>query len=118
LSGSLLAMAMALLSLNLPQLFFEPFPLWYRVADQVLLVTGFLGSAIRSKTLRFAGWIGICLFITYALIGSAPSLDHPAFGPNGEQRPELWMLRAAFWVALSVVLVVCFRKLAVKSKVR
>jgi hypothetical protein len=116
--GSLLQVAVTLLALNLPQLFFEPFPLWYRITDQALLVIGLLGSVLRSKPLRFAGWIGICLFIPYVVIGSIPSLDHPAFDPNGQQRPALWVFRLALWLALSVSLVVSFRKLAAKSQLR
>ena len=118
LSGSLLLAAIALWSLNCPQLFLEPLPLWYRIMDQVLLVIGLLGSAVRNKSLRFVGWMGICLFVLYVMIGSAPSLDHPAFGAYGEQPPELWMSKAALWIAFSVLLVVCYRRFAVKSEVR
>ena len=115
LGGVVFLVAVALLSLNFPQLFFEPLPLWYRVADQALLVAGLLGSVLASKPLRIAGWTGICLYVLYAMFGSVPSLDHPAFDTNGEQRPELWIPRLALWLALSVSLVVCFRKLAAKS---
>jgi hypothetical protein len=63
--------AVALLSLSFPQLFFEPLPFWYRMADQALLVTGLLGS------------------------------------PNEQA-----------WLALSVSLVICFKKLAAKPPIR
>jgi hypothetical protein len=118
LGGMAFLVAGALLSLNFPQLFFEPFPLWYRVVDQALLVAGLLGSVLTSKSLRIAGWAGICLYILYAAFGSLPSLDHPAFDSNGEQRPELWMPRSALWLAVSILLVVCFRKLAAKSQLQ
>jgi hypothetical protein len=115
LGGSLFLAAVAVCSLNLPQLFFEPFPLWYRVLDQVLLVFGLLGSVVGRKAFRFMGWTGICLFVAYVTIGSVPSLDHPAFDPNGEQRPELWMTRLALWLVLSASLAFCFRKVAARS---
>jgi hypothetical protein len=116
LGGLVFLVAVALLSLNFPQLFYEPLPLLYRIADQALLVAGLLGSLLKSKPLRIAGWAGICLYILYAVFGSLPSLDHPAFDSNGEQRPELWMPRSALWLAVSILLVVCFRKLAAKSQ--
>jgi hypothetical protein len=106
----------ALLALSFAQLFYEPLPLWCRIGDQVLLVIGLLGSTLKSNPLRFAGWVGICIFIPYVLIGSIPSLDHPAFDANGEQRPEVWIWRLALSLALSVSLIVCFRKLAAKSR--
>jgi hypothetical protein len=59
LGGLVFLVAVALLSLNFPQLFFEPLPSWYRMADQALLVTGLLGSVLTSKPLRIAGWAGI-----------------------------------------------------------
>jgi hypothetical protein len=116
LGGLIFLVAVALLSLNLPQLFFEPLPSFYRMVDQALLVAGLLGSLLTSKPLRIAGWTGICLYILYVVFGSVPSLDHPAFDSSGEQRPELWMPKLALWLALSVSLVVCFRKLAAKSQ--
>ena len=118
LGGLVFLVAVALLSLNFPQLFLEPLPSWYRMADQALLVTGLLGSVLTSKPLRIAGWAGICLYILYAVFGSVPSLDHPAFDSNGEQRPELWMPRLAPWLAFSILLLVCFRKLAAKSQLQ
>jgi hypothetical protein len=116
LGGLVFLVAVALLSLNLPQLFFEPLPLFYRMVDQALLVAGLIGSLLTSKPLRIAGWTGICLYILYVVFGSLPSLDHPAFDSNGEQRPELWIPRLALWLALSVSLVVCFRRLAAKPQ--
>jgi len=97
-------------------MFFEPLTLLYRITDQVLLAVGFLGSIWRSKRLRFAGWIGICLFFVYAVYGSLPSVDHPAIDSDGMQRPESWIWRPVLALALYVVLVVCFRKLAVETK--
>jgi hypothetical protein len=114
--GSLVLVAVALLSL--PQLFFEPLTLFYRITDQVLLVMGFLGSALRSKPLRIAGWIGICFFFLYAVFGSLPSVDHPDLDSNGTQRPEHWIWRPVLALAFYVALVVYFRKLAVKTRSR
>jgi hypothetical protein len=116
LGGSLVLVAVALLSF--PQLFFEPLTLLYRITDQALLVIGLLGSVLRSKPLRFAGWTGICLFFMYAVFGSLPSVDHPAFDSNGVQRPENWIWRPALALAFYVALVVYFRKLAVKRQLR
>src|SRR5882757_9196840 len=84
LGGSLVLVAVALLFL--PQLFFTPFTLFYRTTDQVLLVLGLLGSVRESKPLRVAGRTGICFFFLYAVFGSLPSIDHPDFDSNGEQR--------------------------------
>jgi hypothetical protein len=116
LGGLVVLVAMALVSLNLPQLFFEPASPAYRVTDQVLLVAGLLGSLRTSKLLRIAGWTGICLYVFYAVFGSLPSVDHPALDSNGEQRPELWMPGSALWLALSIALVVCFRKLTARPR--
>lgn len=116
LGGSLVLIAVALLFL--PQLFFTPFTLFVRTTDQVLLVLGLLGSIRESKPLRVAGWTGICFFFLYAVFGSLPSVDHPDLDANGEQRPEHWMWRLALALAFYVVLVVYFRKLAVKRRLR
>ena len=116
LASSLVLMTVALMSLNAPQLLFEPLPLWYRVATQALLMIGLLRSKLTSKYVRVAGWAGICLFIPYVVFGSIPSLDHPALDINGEQRPELWMWKLALSMALSVSMIMCFRKLGVKPK--
>ena len=113
---ALVLVAAALLSLNVPQFFFEPFPLWCRIVDQALLVVGLLGSVLRIKWMRVAGWVGICVFIAYVVIGSFPSLDHPAFDSNGEQRPEQWMFKLMVWLVISVSLAVCFKKLSVRSQ--
>jgi hypothetical protein len=115
-SSSIILVAVALLSL--PQLFFEPLGLPVRILVQALLVIGLLGSILRRKPLRIMGWVGICLFILYAVFGSLPSVDHPALDSNGDQRPELWMWRPALSLAFSVALVVCFKKLAAKSQLR
>ena len=115
LGGLLVLVAVALLFL--PQLFFTPFTLFYRTTDQVLLVLGLLGSVLRSKPLRVAGWTGICLFFLYAVFGSLASVDHPALDSTGVQRPEHWIWRPALALAFYVVLVVYFRKLAVKRPV-
>ncbi len=91
-------------------------PLWYRLLDQVLLVAGLLSSMVGSRTLRFGGWIGICVLILYVIVGSIPSLDHPAFDLAGEQRPELWISKLAIWLAVPLSLAICFKKLDVKSR--
>jgi hypothetical protein len=108
LGGSLVLIALALLSV--PQLFFEPLTVLYRITDQALLVIGLLGSVLRSKPLRVAGWAGICLFFLYAVFGSLPSVDHPDLNANGEQRPENWIWRPALALAFYVTLVVLYRK--------
>ena len=65
LCGLIFLVAVAFLSLNTPQLFYEPLTLSYRIADQALLLAGLLGSILTSKLLRIAGWAGICLYILY-----------------------------------------------------
>src|SRR5262249_34905893 len=112
--SALLLVAIALLFL--PQLFFEPLEVSYRITVQVLLVMGLIGIVRRSKPLRVAGWIGICMFFIYGVFGSLPSVDHPDFDSNGVQRPEHWIWRPALALAFYVALVVCFRKLAVKLR--
>ena len=116
LAASLVIAALVLLSF--PQMFFEPLTLLVRITDQVLLAMGFVGSALRNKPLRFAGWVGIGLFFVYAVFGSLPSVDHPAFDSNGLQRPESWIWRPVLALAFYVLFVVCFRKLAVKPQLR
>lgn len=109
-------MLLAVALLFLPRLFFTPFTLFYRTTDQVLLVIGLLGSIRQSKPLRVAGWTGICLFFLYAVFGSLPSVDHPDLDANGEQRLEHWIWRPVLALAFYVALVVCFRKVALKSQ--
>lgn len=108
--GSFAFIVVAVLALNLPQIFFEPLPLFFRLIDQALLLLGLTGMVSKRKPLRALGWIGICLFIAYVVFGSLPSLDHPAFAPDGEQRPEQWMPRLILWLVISVSLVACYRK--------
>jgi hypothetical protein len=114
--GAPLLLAVAVLSL--PQLFFEPLAVSYRITDQVLLVLGLLGSVLGNEPLRVVGWIGIGLFFLYAVFGSLPSVDHPDLDSSGEQRPEHWMWRPALALAFYVTLVVCFRRLAAKPRSR
>ena len=109
-------MIAALVLLSFPQMFFEPLTLLVRITDQVLLAIGFVGSALRIKALRIAGWVGIGLFFMYAVYGSLPSLDHPAIGSDGLQRPERWIWRPALAMVFFLVLVLCFRRLAVKKQ--
>jgi hypothetical protein len=118
--------AVVTLTLNLSQLFFfEPLHLWVRIGVPVLLVTGFLGSVLRSKSLRFVGWIGICYFVPYALTGSIPGEDYRFGGPGYPpitNAPHLvgWLpifWRLALMLLLSASLIVCFRKLAVPINV-
>lgn len=116
LAASLVIAALVLLSF--PQMFFEPLTLLVRITDQVLLAMGLAGSALRNKPLRFAGWVGIALFFVYAVFGSLPSVDHPAFDSNGLQRLESWIWRPVLALASYVVLVVCYRKLAFKPQPR
>jgi hypothetical protein len=113
-AASLLIVTMALLSF--PSLFFEQLALWFRITDQALLALGIVGSVLRSKALRFVGWIGIAMFFVYAVFGSLPSVDHPALDPNGAQRFESWIWRPLLAIAFYVMLVVSFRKLAVKTQ--
>ena len=115
-SSSIILVAVALLSL--PQLFFEPLGLPVRIMVQALLVIGLLGSILRRKPLRIMGWVGICLFILYAVFGSLPSVDHPDLDAHGIQRPEHWIWRLALALAFYVALVVYYRKLAVKRQLR
>jgi hypothetical protein len=75
-----------------------------------------VGCVLRSKALRFVGWIGIAMFFVYAVFGSLPSVDHPALDPNGAQRFESWFWRPLLAIAFYVMLVVSFRKLAVKPQ--
>lgn len=114
LGASSLLFMVALLSLTFPRMFFEPMPFWYRVADQTLLIAGFLASVFGAKYLRIVGWAGIGMFIVYVGIGSIPSLDHPAFDANGDQSPSLWIPKLALWLILSAALAVCYRKLSIK----
>jgi len=70
--------AVALLSLSFPQLFFEPLPFWYRMADQALLVTGLLGSVLTSKPLRIAGGQGFaCTFCMRCSVHYRASTTQP-----------------------------------------
>ena len=105
--------AVAVLFTSFPQLFYDDGIVRSRFVLHALLIIGFLGSILRSKPLRFVGWIGIFLFIPIVVIGSMPNLDHPAFDANGQQRPELWIWKWVLAWALSVSLVVSFRKLRV-----
>jgi hypothetical protein len=57
-------------------------------------------------------------FFLYAVFGSLPSIDHPDFDANGVQRPEHWVWRPALALALYVLLVVYYRKIAVKPPSR
>ncbi len=91
-------------------------PFWYRLAAQVLLVAGLVGCMLSSRVLRFGGWIGICVLILYVIVGSIPSLDHPAFDLAGEQRPALWISKLALWLTVPLLLAVCFKKLDLKSR--
>jgi hypothetical protein len=56
------------------------------------------------------------MFFVYAVFGSLPSVDHPALDPNGAQRFESWIWRPLLAIAFYVMLVVSFRKLAVKTQ--
>ena len=78
-----------------------------------LLFIAFLGSVLTNKVVRFVGWVGICWFILFAVIGSMPNVDHPAFDANGQQRPELWLWKFALALALSASLPVYYRKLRI-----
>jgi hypothetical protein len=111
--GSIMLVCVSLWSLNYPQLFFEPLPLWCRVTDQALLILGIIGSAVKNKPMRFLGWTGIVIFALYVLIGSIPSLDHPAFDASGEQQPRLWIPKLAMWLAITALLAFFFRKSAI-----
>jgi hypothetical protein len=115
-AASLLIVAITLLSF--PSLFFEQLAPWFRVADQALLALGIVGSFLRSKALRFAGWLGIVMFFVYAVFGSLPSVDHPALDSNGAQRFESWIWRPSLAIAFYAMLVVSFRRLAVKTQPR
>jgi hypothetical protein len=68
LGGLVFLVAAALLSLNFPQLFFEPLPSWYRMADLALLVAGLLGSVLTSKRPelwmpRLALWLAFSILL-------------------------------------------------------
>jgi hypothetical protein len=117
LSGALLLVALVVLSL--PQMFFEPLTLLYRTANQGLLILGALGSVWRNKSLRFAGWIGICMLFLYAVFGSLPSVDHPVFDSlDGHRRPQIWIWRPILALLLYILLVGCYRKLILKPQPR
>ena len=68
--------------------------------------------------MRVLGWVGISFFILYVVIGSIPSLDHPAFDANGEQRPGLWIMKVVLWLAVATLLALCFWHLGPKKPAR
>jgi hypothetical protein len=60
--GFLSLAAGATCALNVQGFFWEPLPLWIRLAIPALLITGLTGALLGSKVLRALGWVGIgCL---------------------------------------------------------
>jgi hypothetical protein len=119
LAGLLLLIVVATLAINLPQFFYgQALYLPIRIALPAFLVAGFFGSILRSKPLRFAGWMGICYFFPLSLsmawwdedyfpAGRSEHLRYPpADGGAG------FLLRLVLMLVLSVSLIVCYRKLA------
>jgi len=70
------------LFLNLDILHFQPLSLWSRLLPPLLLVLGLLGSAYEVRPLRFAGWVGIMIFLLISLLASFPSEDYLFGGPD------------------------------------
>ena len=107
--GFLTLIAAAAIVMNDPRILIETVPLWYRIAEPALLITGLIGSIVSSKQLRVVGWIGISLFFL-VFMAAGPDLDHG--DPELRGAPTLW--RLALVLAVWVSLAVCFRKCAIK----
>ena len=106
----------ATIILDLPQLQYEPLLLWLQVAVPILLVAGFIGMINKSPYLRFAGWIGIFLFIICGIGFFAPSEDYVLGGgsvslisPRIPQRSAT-EVRFFVWLIVSLSLIWCFWK--------
>lgn len=121
LGGCFFLMATATFVINLPQMFFGPLPLLFRVSVPVLLAAGFLGSALRRKFLRLAGWIGICCLVLTVLL-AFPTEDYVLGGPGYPPTdvPRLVSVADVLWrlaviLGLSVLIIGYFWKLGKTS---
>jgi len=102
----IVAVAFVLIS---PWVLIEQASLAYGIIDPLLLLVGLLGSLLRIRLLRHAGWLGIVLFFP-ALLFAMPDLDHA--GPALLGFPTFW--RVGTTALLSLALLLSFKLLAIR----
>jgi hypothetical protein len=78
----LVVFTIATVFLNLDLLHFQPLALWAKLLPPVLIAIGGFGAVRDIRALRFAGWLGIFLFLLVALMASFPSEDYLLGGPD------------------------------------
>jgi hypothetical protein len=107
---------LAVCALNVPGFFWEPLPLWFRITIPGLLIAGLGGTLVRSAILRLVGWIGIAWFTVLVLYLAALTDDY-IFRGTHEGLPNVPSASAFVWrillfLANSLLLIVCFKRLA------
>jgi len=101
--------------LSYPGLLIEVPAITYRVLLPALLVVGLVGSGLDIGVLRILGrvigWVAIFCLLPIVFFAT-PDLDHA--DPLLRGFPTVWRLGVT--LALCVALIMCFKKLALKSR--
>jgi hypothetical protein len=115
LGSYVLLVAAGICELSIPGVLWQPSPPWFRTSVFVLLAAGFVGTLIRSRTLRIIGWTGImlfsCILVWNTLFADLyiawASMDD--FPPRSHAAEYKW--RGLLFVAHAALLATCFKKL-------
>lgn len=110
--AAVVSAAVAIVSLNIPWLQFEPLLLWVRVLCPLLLLLGLWGSIYNSRIARLLGWLGILVFMGCAIGMVLPGDDYMSGDPDGPALDEPRLVsgretlgRLLFCVSLIVALI-------------
>ncbi len=116
LGAYLLLVAAAICEMNVPGFFWEPFSLGVRITIPVLLVVGWVGTLRGIGLLRAVGWVGIVAFTLLVVCIVFLSDDYIAEGtpdgPPNVPHAGAFAWRIVIFLASSVALIVCFKRLA------
>lgn len=111
----LFLVATSVCAMAIPGVFWEPFSVWVRVVIATLLIASFLGSLIRSRTIRAIGWVGIVWFTGLVFVNTFLSDYFIATdtwnGPIAPPHPADSRWRILLFLADDVLLAVLFKKL-------
>jgi hypothetical protein len=114
-SSYLVLVAAGVCEMTIPGVLWAPSPSWFRASVCVLLAASFVGSVIRSKTIRAIGWVGIALFACILLWNTLFADFYIALAsmedfPTGSHAAQ-YKWRGLLFVAHAALLAICFKKM-------
>lgn len=121
----LIVFAVATIFLNLNFIHFQPLALWAKLLPPLLIAIGGFGAVRDIRALKFAGWLGIALFLLVSLMASFPSEDYLLGGPDTDpaELPRTvssanTLVRVAVGLVITALLFWRYRRLQTSTEVK